>query len=427
MAYNPYIVQSGGAGALLQGGGGNNLQGSSPNLQGGSINLQGPGAISSSTPISVQPAASPQKIKFTSGKNTNRAVSSSSGGSSSYSPFFAILSESERLAKQQAEAQRRLIEEQQQKMIAMKQQQRDSTLGFVEKRRGQLNDVYSDNKRLAQEGYGANVATAEESASLSLKTIDEALSQTLTQAEKVKTDTIEAGEKGRIDVEDTLRREFSGRNALDSTFYARALAEETADIIKQKNDQLFQVSQIVQTAKTQASLKQQEVKNQLNSIKRDLDIKKNTYLTTLQQQYNQGVLGLDELTAQTTLESESFASELEIQKIGQLQQIQFNLDNYLLGLKEREANIRLQMSQNSAALAASDPGKDLNASLGYAKRIAQFEDAGIVPPGTLGTYLEGQGITQPGQFDDGTYGQAVKGAATAGQNDITSLLFGSGL
>jgi hypothetical protein len=274
------------------------------------------------------------------------------------------------LATDQASAQRQLLEDSARQRMEQAQRLRDTTIGSADRREGFLGEQYNQNKALGEQAYGSSVATAKERAQLSLQDIDEALAQTLPQLERNRTNVIEDTERARYNVNNSMRRQFESRNATDSTWYDKATAEATADLYRQRGDQLFQIEQAVTSAKTQATSQKRAVNTELNSVLRDLEIRKNEQMTQLEQAYRQGLIELTDIREMANLNLENFATESEIQKIGQLQQVQFNLDSYLQGLAEREAEIRNQLA------AAGATGIDYSANVGNAEGfIAQLAAA----------------------------------------------------
>lgn len=328
-------------------------------------------------PTAPQAVAGPNLSDVLAGYGSTTAATSTGSSSSGVdsATLKALLSSGQaqlsalqsggQLAQSQADQQKQTITDAAAAQLAQAQKLRDATLNSAGQRESFLNTQYQQNQALGNQAYDASTQTANEKAQLSLTDIDSALAQTLPTLDRSKTTAIEDTEQARNQTEDTLRRQFEGRNAVDSTFYGKAAAEATAGLYRQRNDQIFQIDQAITTATTQAASQKRAVQTDLNSVLRDLEVKKNQQMTQLQQQYSQGLIDLNDVKQAANLTLDQFASESEIQKIGQLQQISFNLDNYMQGLNERQADVRTQLA------AAGATGIDYSANTGDANAFIQ--------------------------------------------------------
>lgn len=338
--------------------------------------------VGDTPPMTTSDGVNPTDIGQTPAQQaaTAAATSGSTGGGSSSTgldtkSLNALLSSGQaqmssllsggQLAQSQAAQQQQSVTAAAAAQIAQAQKLRDATLNSANQREGFLNDQYAQNMQLGNQSYDASTQTANEKAQLSLQDINDALNQTLPSLDRNKSNVIDSTETARNSTEDQLRRQFEGRNAVDSTFYGKAAAEATAGLYKQRNDQVFQIDQAITTAHTQAASQQRAVKTDLNAVLRDLSIKKNEQMAQLQQAYSQGKLSLNDVKQAAQLSLDSFASETEIQKIGQLQQISFNLDNYMQGLQEKQAAVRQQLAASGAT------GVDYSANMNDANAFMQ--------------------------------------------------------
>lgn len=216
------------------------------------------------------------------------------------------------------------------------QKERQSTLDSIARRIGNLGSTFEQNKQLAENERTKSGEIAQRTATNSLTAIDEALAQALPTLEKNKSDVIDTSEQNINKVAEQLRQQFAGRNALDSTFFAKALGESTASLAKQKTDQLFNINQSISDAKLQATQQKRSISIELQNQIENLDLKKQQYLSQLEQEYNNGMLSLKDLQDAANLQYENFATENEINKIGQLAQLSYNLDSYISDLSDRQ-------------------------------------------------------------------------------------------
>lgn len=217
------------------------------------------------------------------------------------------------------------------------QKERQQTLDQITRRIGNLGSTFEQNKGLAETERTKYGEIAQRTASNSITAIDEALAQALPTLEKNKSDVIDTSEQNINKVSEQLRQQFAGRNALDSTFFAKALGESTASLAKQKTDQLFNINQSISEAKLQATQQKRDINIELQNQLEQLDLKKQQYLAQLEQEYNNGMLSLKDLQDAANLQYENFATENEINKIGQLAQLSYNLDSYIGDLSSRQA------------------------------------------------------------------------------------------
>lgn len=275
-----------------------------------------------------------------------------STGTTSSSSYYGVAPGAASLAQSQADAQKAAVEEAQRLQAEAKQKEIDATMGIIGNRRNVLSQDYNQNQQLAESQYGQNVNQAQSQTDTTLAQIDRMLADALNPLGQQKTTITENAAKARSTAEDALRRNFEGRGALDSSFYAKALAEGFSNIGEQELNQIKEVDNAITSAVTQTKNQKENITQQLNSTILGLQQKKQAYLAELDQAYRQGNISLDELQAQTNIDASQFASEQEISKIGQLQQIQFNLDNYLLELADRQAqaSAAIQSSTNTTGL-----------------------------------------------------------------------------
>lgn len=244
-----------------------------------------------------------------------------------------------------AESQANLTDLATQERNRLNAARREQTLGLIGRQRSTLSQNRDANRQLAVDEFGRNTNLAQGQANLATQDIDAALNQTTSSLQRNRGQVVDQSEEARIRTEDAIRRNFDARGAQDSTFYARALAEGLSGIEKQRADQLFQVDQAITTAAQTAASQKNQISQQRDATLAELEGRKNSYLAQLEQQYNAGLLSLEELEAQASLDAAQFATEQEIARIGQLEQISFNLDQYLNGLNDRRIQVQMELEQ----------------------------------------------------------------------------------
>lgn len=378
----------------------------SPSIPGASVNrvaqtsnigslLQG--GLNKAT-ISV-PAAQPAPVVPPSAVSRYGAIPVATGVSTAGTGAMAsALSTAQSSAIAQAQAQQEAINQAAQQTLALSQQKRAANLATLDQRMQALQGSYESSLAAANQGYGTSLNLAQDQARLLQQQIDQNAAQTQQQLGTAKTTVKEEAAKASTNVEDTLRRTFDARGALDSTFYARELAKQLSGVESTKVQQIAQIEQQISQASQQAATQKQDVELRLNQAKAELEAKKNDYLTRLSDAYQQGRISIEELRQQADLDLANFASDAEIQRINQLNQVKFNLDSYLNDLNAKRANLvssvssanvdpfaaaqqRLQEVQSTAAYILQNPKNrdlilaSLNANQGAAQAQSLLDAA----------------------------------------------------
>ena len=257
----------------------------------------------------------------------------------SFAPINAAIDQAQQTAVSQAKAQQESIAQAAQQTGILAQQKRAANLSTLDQRMAALESSYQSNLGTVNQGFGANVDLAKTQTAALQQQIDQNLGGVQQQGEVAKKNVQEQAATARTGIEDTLRRTFDARGALDSTFYARELASNLSGLEKTKIDQVSQIDQQLTQATQQAGQQKQNVQTQLQQTLSDLENKKADYLNKLTEAYNAGKVDINTLRAQADMDLAEFATNNEIQRINQLQQVQFNLDNYLNDLGMQRANL----------------------------------------------------------------------------------------
>lgn len=223
---------------------------------------------------------------------------------------------------------------------------RDQNLAMIARQRQQSGMDYNNYRQSANQSYDQAIQSQYGAANLSKQDIDAAMAQYMQQQTGAKSNVIDETAKGMTSTEDALRRNFASRGALDSTFYAKALATGISGIQGEKIKQLSAIDTAISNALANVSSQKQKVDSQLQTALGEIEAKRSQYLTQLQSEYQKGNLTYDQMELQANQSLEAFASEQDIAKINTLANIQSNLANTQANYQSSQQAVYDELAKN---------------------------------------------------------------------------------
>jgi hypothetical protein len=247
------------------------------------------------------------------------------------------------MARNQAQAMTGMVQQQAQARTGLAQQNLDVSLGNINRRRSQLGEYFGGQKSLAQQQAEAQIAASRRNAEIGRTDLQGELAQFGTETQAKTIDQTEQAARAKVEVEQALRRNFAGRDALDSSFFAGAVAKGIGGISETEMKNKRALASALENATAQTNRALSKIDTDLRNKEEEISIRRDSYLSELQKAYDDGRISLDEAEQQAQMGFREFMTETELAQLEKLQQIQFNLQDQLYSYQKQGASLKDQM------------------------------------------------------------------------------------
>lgn len=208
-------------------------------------------------------------------------------------------------------------------------------LAAINAQRGLLQNQYTTGYQDINTSAGRQALSAQTQASRNVSDINTNLSDIETQGAKGMQTVRSSADVAKGQVSRDTRGNFGARGALDSTYYTRALQAGLGDIGVQEQEQIKTITESLDKARSDAMKQKDRINADMQQVLGDLEDKRQASLKDLEQQYQQGMISLDQLQAEAGADPTKWAQPSELNKINALVNSNFAIDSYLNDIDTR--------------------------------------------------------------------------------------------